>query len=256
MFKKENIQYYIGAAAGVTVGLCVGKLLSSNTSIVIQNKIYPNTSDKSAPVRRSIGKILKPDDMSTNKYHSRSKSAPRYNKKNIEDSTFLMAPLAKPALSDSNINIDTKTPVKQVKLYKTLPTSESCQILDEEKSLSQNTETCSLNNVKEKIRNSTIHVYETTTPNANSALKSDLMNIKKIEDDPGTIIKNPSDSSNENISLYVDSNIAACNTIVDMKQANLTSILNDNEFLDSNHYDDFNEYNLISSTKCDISIPF
>ncbi|KAM0734859.1 hypothetical protein ACS0PU_010972 [Formica fusca] len=256
MFKKENVQYYIGAAVGVTVGLCVGKLLSSNTSIVIQNKIYPNTSDiKNASVHRSIGKTLKLDDVSTNKCHSRSKSAPRYSEKNIEDSTLLIAPLAKPALSDSNINIDTKTPIKQVKLYKMLPTCESYQILDEEKSLSQNTEACFLNNVKEKIHNSTIYVHENTISNATSTLKSDLLNIKKTEDIPRTTIEYPSDSCNESISLYVDSNIAACNTIVDVEKANLTSTPNDYESSDINQYE-FNEYNLISSTKYDISIPF
>lgn len=257
MFRKENVQYYIGAAVGVTVGICVGKLLSSDTSsIVIQNNIqyHPNTSDiKDAPACRSIRKMLKPDDVSTlNKCHSRSKSVPRCSEKNLEDSPRLMVkPLVKPALSDSNINIDTKRPVKEVKLFKTLPTCESYQIVDEEKCLSQcqNTETYFLNNIKEKIHNSTVYIRENTI--SNPTLKSDLSNVKKIESIPGTTESTEylSDSF-ENISLYINSNIATCNTIVDVKQ--VTSIFNDSESSDIN----YDECDLISSTKRDISIPF
>ncbi|CAL1676937.1 unnamed protein product [Lasius platythorax] len=263
MFKKENAQFYVGAAVGVTVGLCVGKLLSPNTSIVIQNKIYPNTSDiKNTPVHQSIGKTLKLEDASINKhkYHS-NKSAPRCSDNNFKDSTLLMTPLVKPeSLNDSNINIDTKTPVKEVKLYKKIPTYESYQILGEEKNVSQNTEAYFVNksyNVEEKIHNSTVYAHENTIPSANSTLKSDLFNVKKTENIPGiTFIELSSDSSNESISLPNDSNIATCNTIINVEQASLTSTLNDYESSDIKQCDEFNEYNLISSTKYDISIPF
>jgi len=44
-----------------------------------------------------------------------------------------MTPLAKPALKDSNINIDIKTLVKEMKLCEMLPIYESYQIVGEEK---------------------------------------------------------------------------------------------------------------------------
>lgn len=98
--------------------------------------------DRYSAVHQSINKILKFEDVSINKHkcHSHFKNASQYSDNNFEDSTLLTTSLVKPALNDFNINIDTKTPVQEIKLYKTISTYKSYQILDEEKILSQNIE--------------------------------------------------------------------------------------------------------------------
>lgn len=164
-----------------------------------------------------------------------------------------MTPLTKPALSNSNININSAMPVKKMQWNKS-PIYKPCQIMNKKENLLQDrnanlfNESCN-NNKEEKI---TMHdvilcKHENIIQN-NLILKSESFDIEK--NIPGCASL---EYSSDN---FDQTNMGICNTIVDVKQVDLPSTPNNCEFVDIEQYDEFNGHNLLSSTQYDISIQF
>lgn len=197
----------------------------------------------------------KDDNFSANKhnYRTRSKSASRYTTNEKYSTLLTIPPLTRSALSDSNININSATSMKKIHMNKLSPICKSHQIAGKEENvLSQDKNAYfsdgSYDTIKKNtMQDTTLYACEKIISN-NSILKSKSLDIKK---------NIPGDTFLEYLSDDFDrSNMAVCNTIVDVKQADLPSMSNDCEFFDTAQYDEFRECNLISSTKCDISIRF